>query len=452
MSVTTIPLTTSVTERDGRVVVVKSGSGLAAQVRLSREAQWLKEISHPGVVELIAEHDGGETAELIIAYRGAQTLATAEPPLEQLARLLASLCSVVSDLHDLGVAHNRIEADHAVVTDAGHVCLCSLGSACSVTGPLAVSPEAAEDVRQLGELMVELVARHPEPAAIPSGSRWSLARRSNQDALRGCLLNIADRARADDAARRPTARQLAASVSDAAPTNGDRPSEQPARSGRLDEPYTPGRKRPARRRTARGVALSVVAITIAVILGATLVLKGLSSLGGADTYPSGTSSTDQPADGDADGDGSAPPDSATDDEPGSAAASLPPQPTPTIACAAITAGAAADVDGDGCEEGIVIDAGVVQVEEKRYQIGEAGDAVTVIDWDCDGEATPAVLRPGTGEVFVFDHWATADEEVEATLIGEAPGAVTLDVEVEGDCPVLVPRDNQGAPIPLGNAR
>lgn len=450
MSVDTIPLTTNVTERQGRVVVVKSGCGLGAQVRLSREAQWLDEVTHPGVVELIEVHDDGETTELIVAYSGAQTLATAEPPLEQLARLLASLCSVVSDLHEMGVAHNRIEADHVIIADAGHVCLCSFGSACSVAGPLAVSPEAAEDVRQLGELMVELVARHPEPAAIPSGSRWSLGRRSNQDALRGCLLNIADRARADDAGRRPTARQLAASVGDAAPATGDGPTGRSSRSRRLDEPDTLVTKRPARRRTTRGMALSAVAIAIAVVLGATLVLKGVSSFGGADTYADGTSRAEDPAGVDT----QTRPESAADDGPtsNSAAASVSSQPTPTIACAEVTAGEAADVDGDGCQEGILIDGGIVQVEEKRYQVGDTGDVVTVVDWDCDGRVTPAVLRPDTGEVFVFDSWATADEEVEADLIGEAPGAVALDVEVEGNCPVLVPRDAAGAVIPLDTAR
>jgi len=203
--------------------------------------------------------------------------------------------------------------------------------------------------------------------------------------------------------------------------------------------------------------LSALAATIAAVLGVTLVLKGVSSLGGADTQPSVAASTHESADAD----GQAPPDGESNDGPGPATASVPPQalppqavppqPTPTIACAEIIGGDSADVDGDGCEEGIVIDGGTVQVEQKRYQIGEPGDAVTVVDWDCDGEAAPAVLRPATGEVFVFDRWATADEDVTATLIGEAPGAVALDVGVEGGCPVLVPRDKYGAPIALGEA-
>ena len=41
---------------------------------------------------------------------------------------------------------------------------------------------------------------------------------------------------------------------------------------------------------------------------------------------------------------------------------------------------------------------------RRYAIGTEGDLVVIGDWDCDGVATPAIARPGTGQVAMFDRW------------------------------------------------
>src|SRR5690606_1469011 len=69
---------------------------------------------------------------------------------------------------------------------------------------------------------------------------------------------------------------------------------------------------------------------------------------------------------------------------------------------------AADVDGDGCPEPIHLDGRTVTAGDPggaRWSIGQPGDLAALGDWDCDGEATPALLRPSTGEVFVFREWA-----------------------------------------------
>lgn len=59
---------------------------------------------------------------------------------------------------------------------------------------------------------------------------------------------------------------------------------------------------------------------------------------------------------------------------------------------------------------------VVRSGPHRWSVGEPGDLVTIGDWDCDGSPTPAVLRPTTGRLHVFDAWAT-----EATALTAAPG-------------------------------
>ena len=79
-----------------------------------------------------------------------------------------------------------------------------------------------------------------------------------------------------------------------------------------------------------------------------------------------------------------------------------------------------DLDGDGCREPVAVDGRMIEVGELRFAVGVEGDEVAVRDWDCDGESTPAVLRPRTGEVFVFARWdVAADVVVEpvATVAG-----------------------------------
>ena len=89
--------------------------------------------------------------------------------------------------------------------------------------------------------------------------------------------------------------------------------------------------------------------------------------------------------------------------------------------ARVLAGERRDVDGDGCPEAVRIDGAQVVVDGARYDVGAPGDAVAVADWDCDGTDTPAVVRPSTGDVFVFDAWATAEAPMPGRLLDRVPG-------------------------------
>lgn len=84
----------------------------------------------------------------------------------------------------------------------------------------------------------------------------------------------------------------------------------------------------------------------------------------------------------------------------------------------------ADIDGDGCGEVVEVTGGVVSIGGRRWQVAEADDVVVVGDWDCDGSATPTIVRPTTGGVWVFARWAEADEDVTAEEAGNVPGAVS----------------------------
>lgn len=79
-------------------------------------------------------------------------------------------------------------------------------------------------------------------------------------------------------------------------------------------------------------------------------------------------------------------------------------------------------------------------DDGRWEVGVEGDVVVVGDWDCDRLVTPAVLRPSTGEVAVFDRWA--DETPEP---GRAVATLTGMTEVEATdrCGELLARGPAG---------
>jgi hypothetical protein len=98
-----------------------------------------------------------------------------------------------------------------------------------------------------------------------------------------------------------------------------------------------------------------------------------------------------------------------------------------------------DVDGDGCAGPVSVNGQVVQAEGVRWTLGEPGDLVATGDWDCDGEASPALVRPATGDVFVFPRWAPEGEPVVADPVASvSPGGVEARARSRADgCDELV---------------
>lgn len=89
--------------------------------------------------------------------------------------------------------------------------------------------------------------------------------------------------------------------------------------------------------------------------------------------------------------------------------------------------------------------GVLARDGTQWELGRPDDVVAVGDWDCDGEATPALLRPATGMVYAFAAWA-ADSDVQADLVGTVRGGVDVQAaDTDGDgCQDIVVTDANGA--------
>ena len=79
--------------------------------------------------------------------------------------------------------------------------------------------------------------------------------------------------------------------------------------------------------------------------------------------------------------------------------------------------------------------------------------VAVGDWDCDGSATSAVLRPATGDVFLFGGWSPDADPVTVTPTRSVPSGVTLRVDPGDDgCDALVVEAADGASTVVSEAR
>jgi hypothetical protein len=415
----TAPSVVTVLSPNGRPLAVKKAVAPIDVERLKHEATVLGLIDHPGVVELVALDDTDDGTLLATAHAGNHSLATIGPLRdEQVAALVAGLAGTLADLHDLGLVHGRVEPSHVLVGADGTPRLCGFaGAGAPGEIPFPATPRArahadpacpagsplipATDVHGIGTILKALLGEDVDPEPIPD-RRFTRPR----DRLpwsgyhRRALLTLADQATADDPADRPGARALAAAIAATVPTN-DR------HTGTDVEAHA----RPPSRAQIRRVGVAAIALT-----GAILVWVGVTSLGGLDGRAPGVS------------------------EGTIGTATTTPVVAPArIDCPSVDATIAADVDGDGCDDAVTADSGVLTVAGSRYELGDPGDAIVLGDWDCDGRATAAVVRPVTGEVFLFAGWAepTADL-VSHSLPFLAPPGVPRADDADGDgCSALV---------------
>jgi serine/threonine protein kinase len=500
-----------------RVRVVHDGDGTLAAVkapppadpdRTRREIALLRVLRHPGVVELLADRERADGAELWTRWVGSRSTADLPTPLDPdlAAGLALAVGSTLQDLHRLGVAHTALDPTHVLLDPQGRPVLCGFGGAATVGAPLPPddlglerdgTAEATLDVAGLGELLAAWLGQDPDHATTTEGQgsprRPDRRRRPSGQVRR--LLGIADQARHPDPSDRPGLRAVLDALRAAAPGTGlgpgaDMPATtppNPRRTGdavmgigtaegpsptwaptetaalaeptevRIDAPVVgPAGHDPAgwlpepddalldagdrgmwdelhglrpsaddlpadRTRWRAGAAASVAALAAFVVVS------------GALTWPSGGDQPD-PAALDVAAPATSTPSEHVDDAPPTTRATAtttstptttsPPSPSPPSTLAATTGAAP-----------------VVVHEDRRYQVGVAGDLAVVGDWRCDGGVLVAVYRPSSGSVFVFESWPRPGERVESTAVTVATSgsAVTADARTDG-CVDLVVSD------------
>ncbi|HET6795456.1 MAG TPA: hypothetical protein VFH45_13485 [Acidimicrobiales bacterium] len=77
----------------------------------------------------------------------------------------------------------------------------------------------------------------------------------------------------------------------------------------------------------------------------------------------------------------------------------------------------------------------------RYRLGLAGDQLVVGDWDCRGVDLPALYRPSTGQVFLFDSWPPPGASLRSrpAVVGGLRHGVALVVHRQCDSVAVVAR-------------
>jgi len=475
---------------------------------VARELEVLEAARHPGVVEVVGLDEGPDGPRIRTApFDGVPLADLASLTIEEAAGTVAVVASTLADLHDLGFVHGALTAERILVRSDGRPVLCGFGHGGRAgdapvdqaeafpgpTDPAAVdgSPlDPAADVYALGVLMHDLADRTVAARDRADGHRSRAAGRA-ADAL--CV--VADRATVAERHHRPTARALAAAIGHAVPgarlprrsltetaAGGEAPTPEvhPAgtdgsssadplvalrRTGM--KPTMPPARRSARsaRRATRvgGLAVSGRRQPVSTSrLGGHRLLIGVGAVAVAgvaaglalDTspsspppppplsevadrrWPTGTAATTGPA----------PPSSG-------ATATTVARPRPAVtapttpSCAPVGGPLSADTDGDGCLEALRWVDGVVEAADRRWAVGRAGDLVATGDWACGGAHTLAVLRPATGEVFVFDGWAGTERELNATARTVVEGGFALrsgDLDADGCPELLVDRSGREA--------
>ena len=453
---------------------------------LRREAEILERARHPGVVELVAATTLDGATELLIADPRGRPLAELALSLEEVAGVVVALATTVADLHDIGIAHRGLVADAVTVADDGRVVLDGFASAIRLDGSPASwphHPAARDDDAAVGELLATSLERCA-PAEIVArweqATRWRLGRKRRRGGVgpAATMRRWAAWAATGTVLSRRLAAGLATDVPNARLPAARRPSTpwpdscvvDASRAGATDATGRGGEPEKGVDRWGSDPDLGADGWGGEPDLG-------VDGWGGEPDLGVDRWGHHHPWRGD---DATAGSRTATVSavpvrtEPcphlagAAGSANRPPRwPRPFAAAviAAVTAsGIAATVvghrravptlsGGPKCVAGTkgsscaTYDAGVLAAGAERFAVGQPGDIAALGRWDC-AQATLALLRPATGEAWIFGRWPAGDEGVAADPLGRVPDAVRLAVRSKGSCDTLVAVRRDGAATAL----
>lgn len=397
------------TDDHGRAVAVKVASGPLAAAALVREAAVLGAVRRPGVVALVGLARGADGLELLTAWVGTCSLAVAtrRSPADA-ARVVARLAATVAGLHADGIVHGGIEASHVLLDARGRPVLCSFAGA-TLSAGAGAEVRPADDVAALGTLLVEVLGPPPEPR-LDGPARPP--RRADDELHRG-LLVLADHARADDPDVRPTAAAFRAALLDLAPSARDTLTD----TDDLDRLRATSCRAVPRHRDAPALVLRALAALVGVAL--------IGAIGAAvvDATADRAASLDAPR----------------------------PTPSPTVTTAgsigvddaALAAPTASATPSHG-------EVPIVDVEGVAYEVGLAGDVAAAAHWRCERATDVLLLRPATGELFLFADPPRSTTTPTALPFETVPGAVAIEpTEPDAPCPSPVVVLGDGTVRPVG---
>ena len=406
--------------RSGERLIAVKQVDAAHAAELEREAELLKRVDHPGVVRFVDLTDAAEGGKALhTEFVSSETWATRPltDPAERAAGI-AALAALVADLHDLGLAHLHITPSHVLHGEDDRPVLCGLTRADESTpenryadlvalaalccdesiakGPLAGRLSSLADAARAGRLSARelarkldqlLVKRAPGPQ---SGQRRGIGPFDRlRHAPRGSALLRSGRAasghrspgcRSDGEPACPPLSRQAARLQPKDARAKSRPSHQPAagpptQQERSASPARRTRQTPDDRdRPGRHSRLTrTPRRRLEPANNNSIRRQAIGSL-----RARRTASQLHPVD------------------------------------------AAAEVEHGG----------------RRYAIGVQGDLVATGDWDCDGIPTPAIVRPATGDVVLFEEWPGPDESLSMPVRWTVETPTGVEVLHDNSCDLL----------------
>lgn len=386
---------------DGTAVVVRTADAASAR-ELEAVGARLHGAAHPGVVQVLASCATGDGGwELRTAHGGTplSTIVGIEPL--RLAAVGAGVASTLGDLHEHGIVHGRLTAARVLLGPHDRPTLCGFGAADPTAG-------VDDDVAALGQVLLEQLEAPGEGRQVTGAARR----------LRAILEQAVDVA----PSRRPSMRRLAAALAELGTAPVPAVRRPAAGRGGSSEPV---------RRLGTWPQLTTVGVAIIVLaVGAAQFRSGPPAPAGAEP----STRQDEAADGDLEAIGA---------DPSSTTA-----PPSTPGCALIEGDDTARHEAPSdCPHELAIDGTRVLIDGQPFEVGEGSDVVAVGSWRCAGDATVALLRPTTGEVFVFP--AATDVEVTVAPLATIPGATAFRASAHGPrCQELHVLDDAGDPTPL----
>lgn len=372
-----------------------------------------RRLAGPSVLRLLTAEDDPDADSITLVYDApvGGTLAHWSPQSAgHLATVFAAAFEAVAELHRAGVAHGSLSAESIHLDAADRPLLARLADARPGT-PVANEADVSAVVELLTQACDRLQSANPSWAQRLSGSARTERR----------IHRLIAEYHHTPRAQRPSAQQLAgdlAAMVRAAPLSPenevDADDDPRVDSSASLAPTRLFRTRPPRPEphTSTNLSRTIMAAAGAVVVGAAAAIAVVWLVGGSASHggPSSAAVT------------------TTSREPVASGAAdelnvAPPEPTPSApACAGL-------VVADRCEL-VELGDGFVVVGDQHFAVGTGNEHLAFGDWDCDGTATVAAVRPSTGEVFVFDEWRF-DGPVEARLVARlhdvaTPRTITLD--------------------------
>ena len=398
---------------------------------IEREAGMLKRLHHPGVVRFVDAVDtpGGGRA-LHTEFVSSDTWATRPltDPAERAAGV-AALAAVVADLHDLGIAHCQLSPAHVLHGEDDRPVLCGLRLAAEASlsnrhgdlvalaelchdpglegGPLIPKLLSLADATRAGRLSARELARRldlllakrstaAEPIrAVGHGSGARLKNRSRRRSLMvaGALLAASAGALAVGIwSRGGQATSTPATIIDGAEPRDETGNQAVGPAATGDTAAAVGlAASPTLASPEPGFSAPMVPGSVGRSFGVAPDRVGGSVGGDPGSVPSGSP---------------LPPTADFDDR------GLPKNPS-------------------GNETGAVLEHG-----GHRYGVGAPGDFVQTGDWDCDGQATPVIVRPSTGHVVLFDAWPTPNQSISMPVRWQVEAPTGAEAVSHGSCDLL----------------